>query len=436
MRAFVVSAVGIALLLGATSEGAGARAGLPAHVRAAPRANAARSQLSTVKRVLSNGMKMAGRSSGAYVVDLNTGQVLFSAAASKPRLPASVQKLYTTSTALLRLGPNANLVTSVYGVGQLDSGGAWTGKLFLRGGGDPTFGSASYDSFAYGTSTGATMQRLVTDLTHATGIRSVSGAIIGDESYFDSRRGTPATGYSVNAYVEGQLSALSYDRGFADQAGSAFQRRPALFASNAFAGALRAGGVKVPGSTRVFTGSTPRGAKLLTIVHSPRIATLIKLTNTPSDNFFAEMLLKGLGARFAHSGTTAAGVGVVKAQIAKSFGIHPSFDDGSGLSYSDHSSPLEVELLLAKMASNPSFVNSLAVAGETGTLSGEMNGTVAQGKCRGKTGSLAAVSNLVGYCTARDGHTLAFAFLMNSIDANVAHPIQNTMTEALAAYNG
>ncbi|MDQ6606989.1 MAG: D-alanyl-D-alanine carboxypeptidase, partial [Actinomycetota bacterium] len=105
-------------------------------------------------------------------------------------------------------------------------------------------------------------------------------------------------------------------------------------------------------------------------------------------------------------------------------------------SYSDHSSPLEIGRLLAKMASNPDFVNSLAVAGETGTLSGEMNGTVAQGKCRGKTGTLSAVSNLVGYCTARDGHTLAFAFLMNAVDPNAAHPIQNAMAEALAAYDG
>jgi D-alanyl-D-alanine carboxypeptidase/D-alanyl-D-alanine-endopeptidase (penicillin-binding protein 4) len=426
MRAFVVSAVGFALLLGPTSEGVGAQPG--------PRARGARSQLSTVSRALSKGMKLAGRSSGAYVVDLNSGQVLFASAASKPRLPASVQKLYTTSTALLRFGPNANLLTSVYGVGQLAADGAWHGNLYLRGGGDPTFGSASYDKFAYGT--GATMQRLVTDLLRASAIRSVHGAIVGDESYFDSRRGTPATGYSDNSLVEGQLSALSYDRGFVDQAGTGFQRRPALFATDAFAAALRAARVKVPASTRIYTGSIPPGAKLLTVVHSPRIATLLKLTNAPSDNYFAEMLLKGLGARFAHSGTTASGVGVVKAQIATSFGIHPAFDDGSGLSYNDHSSPLEVELLLAKMASNPDFVSSLAVAGETGTLAGEMNGTVAQGKCRGKTGTLAAVSNLVGYCTARDGHTLAFAFLMNSIDPGAAHPIQDAMAEALAAYNG
>jgi D-alanyl-D-alanine carboxypeptidase len=88
------------------------------------------------------------------------------------------------------------------------------------------------------------------------------------------------------------------------------------------------------------------------------------------------------------------------------------------------------------MATNAQFVDSLAVAGETGTLQFEMQRTAAQDKCRGKTGTLSDVSNLVGYCTARDGHTLAFAFLMNSINPNYAHPIQDQMAVALAKYDG
>jgi D-alanyl-D-alanine carboxypeptidase/D-alanyl-D-alanine-endopeptidase (penicillin-binding protein 4) len=88
------------------------------------------------------------------------------------------------------------------------------------------------------------------------------------------------------------------------------------------------------------------------------------------------------------------------------------------------------------MAGNRAFTQSLAVAGETGTLAEEMQGTPAQGRCRGKTGTLHDVSNLVGYCQARDGHTLAFAFLMNSINPDFAHPIQNQMAIALARYNG
>ncbi len=108
------------------------------------------------------------------------------------------------------------------GVGAQDSAGGWHGTLYLRGGGDPTFGSRSFDRYAYGT--GATMQQLVQDLKNQWGINSVQGAIVGDESYFDSRRGTPPYGFQAASDVEGLLSALSYDRGLADEQGTAFQR--------------------------------------------------------------------------------------------------------------------------------------------------------------------------------------------------------------------
>jgi D-alanyl-D-alanine carboxypeptidase/D-alanyl-D-alanine-endopeptidase (penicillin-binding protein 4) len=388
----------------------------------------------SLTRALRAGMKAAGRFSSAYVVDLSTGQPLFSDAASVPRLPASVQKLYTTSTALLKFGPDATLSTSVYGLGTVTQTGIFDGDLFLRGGGDPSFGSAAFDKEAYGG--GATMQQLVTSLLQATGIKAVHGSIFGDESYFDSDRGTPATGNRPNAYVEGQLSGLAYDAGFTSLTQTSFQPHPTAYAAQALVSALRADHVSVPASDHIAAGTTPGDAKQLAAVHSPDIATLITLTNTPSDNFFAEMLNKGIGAKFGAGGTTAAGVAVVKTEIAKQFGIHPAFNDGSGLSYSDHSTTIEVEALLAKMADDTDFVNSLAVAGETGTLQFEMDGTDAQGKCRGKTGTLQVVANLVGYCTAANGDDIAFAFLMDKINPLDAHPIQDRMAEALAAYDG
>jgi D-alanyl-D-alanine carboxypeptidase/D-alanyl-D-alanine-endopeptidase (penicillin-binding protein 4) len=170
-------------------------------------------------------------------------------------------------------------------------------------------------------------------------------------------------------------------------------------------------------------------------VTSPTMATLVKLTNTPSDNFFAEMLLKDIGARFGGAGSSAAGAAVVRATLSTQFGIHPRLIDGSGLSRYDRTTTRQVVTVLQDMANDDDFFNSLAVAGETGTLEFEMNHTAAQGRCRGKTGTLHDVSNLVGYCRARDGHLLAFAFLMNSINPDYAHPIQNRMAIALAKYN-
>lgn len=371
---------------------------------------------------------------GAYVVDLTGKRPLFHFQASTGRIPASVEKLYTTSTALLRLGRSAVFTTSVLGTGRLTRSGTWRGSLYLRGGGDPTFGGVNFDKAAYGT--GATVRTLARGLYMA-GVRRVSGRIVGDESRFDSLRGTPATGYKRSFYVEGQLSALAYDRGFSNHSWSAFQRNPPLYAARKFAAALRANGVGVPTNTPTAIGDTPKGAHLLAAVNSPHLGKLIQLTNTPSDNFFAEMLLKNLGAELAGAGTTAAGTRVVHREVRTVFGINPRFDDGSGLSRHDSTSPRQVVTLLRDLAGNATFVHSLAIAGKTGTLIDEMRRTRAQGNCRGKTGTLYDVASLVGYCTARDGHRLAFAFLMNRLsNPNTGHAIEAKMAVALANYEG
>lgn len=403
----------------------------------APAGAQSRSAQRTLTRALSRGLGRIGGASSAYVLDLSTGAPLFSYAAGTGRMPASVEKLYTTSTALERFGATATLTTTVGGMGSLDDSGVFHGTLYLVGGGDPTFGAASFDRSAYGS--GATMQRLVSNLIRATGLKAVQGRIVGDESYFDSLRGTPATAYATDLPdVEGELSALAYDRGFANWSGTVAQARPALIAAQQFAIALRAARVKVPSHTPVFTGRTPAGARTLAVVHSPRMARLIALTNTPSDNFFAEMLLKGLGARFGGGGTTAAGVTVVRNELAGQFHLHPRFNDGSGLSRSDATSPLQVVSLLRQLAGNPDFVGSLAVAGRSGTLKDYTQGTAAYANCHGKTGTLHDVANLVGYCQARDGHTLAFAFMANAIgDPLYVHSVEaDQMAPALALYDG
>lgn len=382
---------------------------------------------------LQGDMNSIGGASGALVVDLKTGQTLFSDAAAAGRIPASVEKVYTTSTALLRYGASGRLQTDVLGIGTVGRHGGFHGRLYLRGGGDPTFGSLSYDQFAYGT--GASVQQLAANLKHA-GITAIYGSVIGDESYFDSLRGTPATGFAFSPYVEGLLSALAYNRGFANGLGSAVQNRPALFATQQFVDALRADGVNVASSTPIYTGHTPKRARLLAHIHSPKMSTLTRLTDTPSDNFFAEMLLKGLGAKFGRGGTTADGAAVVLAQVARSFKIHPQLDDGSGLSYSDSTSPDQVVKALTALANNRAFVSSLSIAGETGTLQAGLAGTPAQGRCRGKTGTLSDVANTVGYCTARDGHTLVFAFLMNRVDPTAGHSTEDRMVVHVEQYDG
>jgi D-alanyl-D-alanine carboxypeptidase/D-alanyl-D-alanine-endopeptidase (penicillin-binding protein 4) len=396
---------------------------------------AAASQVSSLRKVFSRELNAGGGSNGALVVDMNTGQTLYSYKASVGRLPASNEKIYTTSTALLRFGPTATLPTTIYGAGTLGPDGTFTGDLYLQGGGDPSFGSNTFDSYIYGRGViHATMQSLVAQLVEH-GIRSVDGKVYGDASFLDSAQGTAPYGFRVSFDLGSPLSGLLYNRGWSDLTGLHFQGSPPLYAAQALVLALRAAKVKVP-RNRASTGLTPAGAQPLATVSSPPMAQLVALTNTPSDNLFAETLIKDLGARFGGRGSTAAGAAVVRAEVAAQFGIHPKIYDGSGLSYSDRTSPSDIVTALEKMAANQDFVNSLAVAGETGTLQHEMVGTNAQGQCRGKTGTLASVSALSGYCRARDGHVLVFSILQNFVSPNNEHGLQNLMAEALVRYNG
>jgi D-alanyl-D-alanine carboxypeptidase/D-alanyl-D-alanine-endopeptidase (penicillin-binding protein 4) len=322
----------------------------------------------------------------------------------------------------------------VLGAGRLTRSGTFVGTIFLRGGGDPTFGSGAFDHIMY--NAGATTQRLAANLRQA-GVRRIQGAIVGDESYFDAVRGGPDTGYRANIETEGSLSALSYDAGFTNLHEDQLDANPALVATQAFTAALRNVGVSVPSSTRIATGVTPRSAVLLTSESSPTLAKLMELTNSPSDNFFAETLLKDLGAQIGRHGTTARGATVVRSVIGRDFGLHPQLDDGSGLSRSDRSNVRQIVLLLREMQSQRPFWNSLAIAGVRGTMIDEMRHTGGANNCRGKTGTLHDVANLVGYCRAANGDRLVFAFMMNGLtDSTAGHELEDLDAEALADYRG
>jgi D-alanyl-D-alanine carboxypeptidase/D-alanyl-D-alanine-endopeptidase (penicillin-binding protein 4) len=376
-------------------------------------------------------LALAGPHSGGLVYDLSTKQTLFGERAEVLRAPASVEKLYTATALLERLGPDAHLETTVLGSGHLGPEGVWEGSLYLHGGGDPTFGTNAFVRAHYG-GLGTSVSTLVTQLVHTDGIHRVTGAIEGDESYFDSLRGEPASGYRFDPYLEGTLSALAFNRGASGSYRGA--HAPAAYAAHELLRALRAAGVSVLGGSG--TATAPVGTTSLAAAPSPTIAQLLGLTLPPSDNFFAETLLKDLGARAGGAGTTVAGAHVVRATLA-ALGLHPRIVDASGLSRSDQTSPQQVVMLLAALAPTTlgtTLRDDMAVAGRSGTLAERMRGTAAAGRCQGKTGTLIGVSNLVGYCQAIDGQYLAFAFFNDGISTERAHILQDNMTISLANY--
>ena len=170
---------------------------------------------------------------------------------------------------------------------------------------------------------------------------------------------------------------------------------------------------------------------------SPPVASIVRQMNQPSDNYIAEMLIKGLGSEFGAAGSTAAGGAVVR-QTVRRFDIAPTIVDGSGLSRSNRTTPRQVVRLLTGMDASEAavaFDQSLAVAGRNGTLDRRMRRTAAQDRCRAKTGTLSDVSALAGFCDTTGGERVAFAFLMNGVWPASARALQDRMTVALARYD-
>jgi serine-type D-Ala-D-Ala carboxypeptidase/endopeptidase (penicillin-binding protein 4) len=399
---------------------------------ALPAAADAAATLGALQSDLAHQMKISGARSSAYVYDLTAKQAPFSLRATALRPPASVQKLYTATTALQRLGPTARLSTTVLGTGQLSPTGVWEGDLYLHGGGDPTFGDTSFIRRHYG-GVGASISTLVSQLVRIDGIHAVQGSVYGDESNFDSQRGEPSSGYAQDPFLEGTLSGLAFNRGASGSVKIA--HAPAAYAARKLWAMLKNAGVSIRGSSGAATA--PPGSTQLAQVSSPTVEQLLALMLPPSDNFFAETLLKDLGAAAGGAGTTAAGAAVVSQTIAALLAMHPQVVDGSGLSEADRTSAYQVADLLVALAPTPTGAilrNSMAIAGRTGTLAKRMRGTAASGRCQGKTGTLTGYSNLVGYCQAVNGHLLAFAFFNDGISTTLAHVIQDHMTITLASY--
>jgi D-alanyl-D-alanine carboxypeptidase/D-alanyl-D-alanine-endopeptidase (penicillin-binding protein 4) len=359
------------------------------------------------QRKLAAQLRHAGPQVGAFVYDLTAHQPLFALHAGVKRPPASVEKIYTTVAVLQRIGSSTELETTVLGAGHLGPAGVWHGDLYLRGGGDPTLGDDGFNRVWNG-GYGPTATDLASQLA-AHGIRKVTGQIIGDESLFDSARGGPATHMAPDLPdFGGELGALTFDHG-----STSGRLSPGAFAARQLARTMRARKIRAHASAK--TGLTPPDAVRLATVLSPPMSTLLRLMDVPSDDLFAEMLTKQLGVRFGAGGTIASGAQVIGGVIT-GYGLHPAIVDGSGLSRQDRSSPAEVVGLLRAVHASPvgdMLGASLPVVGVNGTVQALGRRTPAQGNCSAKTGTLDGVTNLAGYCRARNHHVLAFAVFLD-----------------------
>jgi D-alanyl-D-alanine carboxypeptidase/D-alanyl-D-alanine-endopeptidase (penicillin-binding protein 4) len=166
------------------------------------------------------------------------------------------------------------------------------------------------------------------------------------------------------------------------------------------------------------------------------MSVLLKLTDVPSDDFFAEMLTKQLGVRFGGAGSTTAGAAVIS-EVVSSLGITPVVVDGSGLSRADRSSPEQVVDLLRAVWRTPNgrlLLRALPVVGVSGTVRQLAVDTPAQGRCQAKTGTLNYVTNLAGYCEGRGGDVLAFAVFLDGPSNQQGFGLLGQIAGAIARY--
>jgi D-alanyl-D-alanine carboxypeptidase/D-alanyl-D-alanine-endopeptidase (penicillin-binding protein 4) len=373
---------------------------------------------------LAAAMRSAGGASGAWVADVDGGGELFRDSASERRVPASNQKLFTTAAFLDRLGADGRLETRVFARGRRSGtrGRVLRGDLVIVGDGDPALGTSR---FARSHDLPLTSVSELARSVARSGVRKVTGKVRADDSIFDRKRRS-------GPYLS-PLSGLSFNSGYD---GSGYAKSPELLAAKRLRRSLAEKGVRVArGVGRTNLGGRALRRDPLGSVASPAVSSLIAETNKPSNNFFAEMLLKRLGAEGGKRGTRNAGAKRVES-FARSVGTDVQAVDGSGLSRRNRVSAQEVGELLVAMEEGDeaaAFSKSLAIAGRDGTLADRMRGTAAEGACRGKTGTLDGVSALSGYCEA-GSNTIAFAILMNSVDITAAHRAQDRMAAAIARY--
>ena len=104
--------------------------------------------------------------------------------------------------------------------------------------------------------------------------------------------------------------------------------------------------------------------------------------------------------------------------------------------------PIDLTNLLRYMWNHPdsnvrdTFIASLAVGGQDGTLSRRFTTGPANGRVYAKTGTVTGARNLAGYVQVPGGPPVAFAILANQFGTSTSNVTraQNNIVEAITSY--
>jgi D-alanyl-D-alanine carboxypeptidase/D-alanyl-D-alanine-endopeptidase (penicillin-binding protein 4) len=334
-------------------------------------------------------------------------RIVYSHLGDEPRVLASNEKLLTSMAALDLLGPSFRYRTSA-AAHERPRAGVLHGDLWLVGSGDPTLSPTDLAALA---------QRLRT-----AGLRRVTGRVLGDTSAFD--RGWWAPGWlpKISREFVTRPTALRLAGG---------DSSPEPEAAAAFTAALRAAGIEVDGATAV--GRKPTGLHTIAAVASAPMAQLLVEQNHESDNLYAELADKALGAARGSEGSTAAGARVIQRWAEADGSPRSAVRDGSGLSDQDRTSANGMVTLLLG-AHHASWFQALyrsLPAGGEGTLSSRLGGV----PVRAKTGTLfiRPASTLSGFVRTQAGTLVAFSVLTHDLPESTALAIEDEIVRTLTA---
>ncbi len=447
---------------------------------------------------------------GVSVQDAATGEVLYARNPRKSFVPASNTKLYTTAAALDRLGADFTFVTRVYADGPITNG-TLKGNVVVRGSGDPVIGGRFNDGDRTETFRAWARDLRARGITRITGdivgdddlfddVPLGYGWNWDDETYWYSaqlsalsfndncvdvaikglRTGAPArvtwepgnTQYvqMINE-TETRAPGFGIDEGYDRARGtnrivlttevgrgttdyeSLSVENPTLYFAYVLRDVLRDEGIRVEGDASDVDDrdAKPDYEKLqeITAHTSPPLSDIVSVVNKESQNLYADLLLKTLGAQEAdvdaelEMGSHARGWAVAAQTFAQA-GIDTSrihLVDGSGLSRGNWITPEMSVALLRYFHRHPdaavrkAFYDSLPIGGIDGTLRSRFRSGVARENVHAKTGSLGGVSSLAGYVTTADGRVLAFSLMCNHyvVPTSAVRDAQDAVMNTLAS---
>jgi serine-type D-Ala-D-Ala carboxypeptidase/endopeptidase (penicillin-binding protein 4) len=410
---------------------------------------------------------------GVHVVDLQSGASVYGYAPDELRVLASNTKLFTTAAALDSFGPGHLFETRFVLRGSVQ-GGVLQGDLGVVGGGDPNISGRSFDGDSF-----AVFRQWARALRER-GIRRVTGDVYLAHGLFagpvihpdwprdqlSSWYEAPVDALSFNdncilvrvgpgrlgslAQVEivppvrllridntsrtvasrkSHRVAVSRDGDLLRVSGAIFSGAgplevwvtvpdPARYFGAGLVAALASEGIEVAGRLRPVPQLPGPVWERVSAFRSD-LLTALQVTNKRSQNFYAEALFKGLGARRCGVGSWPEGARAVSEFLAGVGIPRGSFQmsDGSGMSRHNRFTPRQVTLLLRHMYFHPAgseFAKTLPYGGEdNGSWNKRLAAYPYRGNVYAKTGTLVGVSALSGYAKAVSGRTYAFSILGN-----------------------